>query len=179
MIYPELDKKIMPISQTKLISKNNLAKTLGHALKQAHWIVTTAESCTGGGIAKAITAINGSSAWFEQGFVTYSNQAKITMLDVKTETLMLHGAVSEAVVKEMALGALKKSSAHIAVAVSGIAGPTGGTKDKPVGTVWIAWATQTQIIAQRFLFDGDRKKVRKQTIKTALREMIKRIPNSA
>src|SRR5262245_50128834 len=114
---------------------NRLAQDLAVVLRQHRLMLTTAESCTGGGIAAAVTAVAGSSAWFERGFVTYSNAAKREMLGVQEATLQAHGAVSEPVVREMAAGALQHSTAQVAVAVSGIAGPDGGTPAKPVGTV--------------------------------------------
>ncbi len=118
-----------------------LALSLGEELSLKGWRIVTAESCTGGGVAAAITAVAGSSAWFEYGLVTYANTAKQKLLGVKAETLGTEGAVSEAVVIEMALGALGLSGADLAVAISGIAGPGGATPGKPVGTVWFAWAT--------------------------------------
>ncbi len=116
-----------------------LSEQVGLALKARGATVTTAESCTGGWLAKAITDIAGSSAWFERGFVTYSNEAKAQMIGVREETLAQHGAVSESVVVEMAIGALKAARADFAVAISGIAGPDGGSEEKPVGTVWFAF----------------------------------------
>ena len=116
-----------------------LATQVGEALKAHGLMLATAESCTGGGVAQAITEVAGSSAWFERGFVTYSNLSKQQMLGVRESTLMQHGAVSEMTVREMVEGALKHSNAQVALAVSGIAGPDGGTPDKPVGTVWFAW----------------------------------------
>lgn len=121
----------------------HLAIELGKALGQRGWLAATAESCTGGGVATAITDIAGSSGWFDRGFVTYTNEAKQQMLGVSGESLEQHGAVSEAVVLEMARGALAHSSAAISVAISGIAGPGGATPGKPVGTVWFAWADQS------------------------------------
>jgi nicotinamide-nucleotide amidase len=136
----------------------------------------TAESCTGGGIATAITALSGSSAWFDRGFVTYSNEAKQEMLGVKASTLSLNGAVSAETVTEMAEGAILKSAANVSVAVSGIAGPDGGTKEKPVGTVWIAWAGgMIATRAERFSFEGDRESVREQTIQQALLGLCERL----
>ncbi len=117
-----------------------LAVRLGRALQDRHWTMATAESCTGGLIAGAITDVAGSSAWFDRGFVTYSNAAKVEMLGVRPETLAALGAVSEATAREMAAGALARSGADIAVAVTGVAGPAGGTPEKPVGLVCFAWA---------------------------------------
>lgn len=146
-----------------------LAEQVGQALLESGLKLTTAESCTGGGIGYAITAVPGSSQWFEEGYITYSNEAKHKLLAVQNQTLSNHGAVSEAVVKEMAQGALTASGAQLAVAVSGVAGPDGGTPEKPVGTVWIGWAQQGKdVVAQQFLFSGDRKSVRIQTVEAAL-----------
>jgi nicotinamide-nucleotide amidase len=136
-------------------------------------MLTTAESCTGGGVAQAITDIAGSSRWFERGFVTYTNTAKIEMLGVSPETLIQHGAVSEATVREMVAGALAHSHAQIALAVSGIAGPTGGTPDKPIGTVWFAWGIANEtIVAQRHQLQGDRAAIRQQSVDIALQGAI-------
>src|SRR3972149_9526878 len=119
-----------------------LAAEVGGALKSHGLTLATAESWTGGGVAQAITDVAGSSAWFERGFITYSNLAKQQMRGVSEATLIQHGAVSEAVVREMVAGALANSAAQLALAVSGIAGPDGGTADKPVGTVWFVWGNQ-------------------------------------
>lgn len=145
-----------------------LAKEVGDSLKKYNLKIATAESCTGGGLAYYLTCIPGSSEWFERGFVTYSNQAKMDMLGVSANTLEQFGAVSEEVAREMAEGALKNSGADVSMATTGIAGPDGGSKDKPVGTVWIAWArngceTKTAI----FHYKGDRQQVREQTINDA------------
>lgn len=148
-----------------------LSQQCGELLQQRCWRLTTAESCTGGWVAQSITAIAGSSAWFERGFVTYSNEAKQEMLGVSSETLQQHGAVSEAVVLAMAQGALQHSLAQVSIAISGIAGPTGGSVEKPVGTVWIAWATPEQLVAKLFLFSGDRQQVREQAVHAALTEL--------
>jgi nicotinamide-nucleotide amidase len=133
----------------------------------------TAESCTGGAISAAITAIAGSSAWFEYGLVSYSNTAKQQLLGVNAATLASNGAVSEAVVGEMACGALRVAGADIAVAVSGIAGPSGGTHEKPVGTVWLAWALKSgELKAQCFQFKGDRHQVQAQAVAAALAGLL-------
>ncbi len=150
-----------------------LARQLGDALSAKQWMAATAESCTGGGVAYAITAISGSSAWFDRSFVTYTNEAKQQMLDVSAETLQKFGAVSEAVVQEMTAGVLRHSAANIAVAISGVAGPTGGSDEKPVGTVWIAWRTKNGTDkAKRYLFSGDREQVRLQAIREALNGLL-------
>jgi nicotinamide-nucleotide amidase len=151
----------------------NLAEKVGYALKSQSAVLATAESCTGGGIAQAVTAVAGSSEWFGCGYVTYSNEAKQHMLGVNSDVIAAHGAVSEAVVRKMAEGALHKSGADIAVAVSGVAGPGGGTKDKPVGTVWLAWAQQGKsTVATGHLFLGDREQVRNQSIENALEGIV-------
>lgn len=151
-----------------------LSEQLGQRLLEKGLMLVTAESCTGGWIAQCITDISGSSQWFDRGFVTYSNQSKQDMLGVSGETLAIFGAVSEQTVIEMVLGALKNSEADIAVAVSGIAGPTGGTEEKPVGLVWHAWATRnTQPITHSEQYLGNRKQVRQQTVVTALKGIMR------
>ncbi|GAA0348289.1 nicotinamide-nucleotide amidase [Morganella psychrotolerans] len=149
---------------------------LGKHLSDAGLSVTTAESCTGGWIAKVITDIAGSSVYFQRGFVTYSNDAKHTMIGVSEQTLSVSGAVSEAVVCEMAAGALKTAGADLAVSVSGIAGPDGGSADKPVGTVWFGWAWhengELKTAARRHCFHGDRNAVRCQAVLKSLDGLI-------
>lgn len=150
-----------------------LSQRLGEQLLQRNWHVATAESCTGGGVAAAITAIPGSSAWFEYGIVSYANDAKQKLLGVKSETLVRDGAVSEAVVSEMARGILALAEADIAVAISGVAGPSGGTADKPVGTVWFAWAKASgEMKTELQYFSGDRHAVQKQAVTFALENLI-------
>jgi nicotinamide-nucleotide amidase len=152
---------------------STLAEQVGAALKAHGTMLATAESCTGGGIAQALTDISGSSAWFERGFVTYSNVAKAEMLGVRLTTLEAHGAVSEAAVREMAAGALHHSHAQLAVAVSGIAGPTGGTPEKPVGTVWFGWALRDgEVHARLHHLSGDRAAVREQSVQIALQGVL-------
>ncbi len=151
-----------------------LAKQLGDCLLEKKQLLATAESCTGGGIASAITDIPGSSQWFERGFVTYSNAAKTGLLGVKTDTLQRFGAVSAETAMEMAEGCLAHSLADIAVSVTGIAGPTGGTAEKPVGTVFIGLSVNgkpSQIVHK--LFQGNRQQIRQQTIVCALQQIIK------
>ncbi|MEO1885418.1 MAG: nicotinamide-nucleotide amidohydrolase family protein [Methylococcales bacterium] len=146
-----------------------LARQLGEKLKQKGIKLVTAESCTGGGVAQAITDTPGSSAWFDRGFITYSNQAKIEMLQVQPSTLAQYGAVSEQVALEMVEGAIKNSDAELAISVTGIAGPTGGSEQKPVGTVYIAYkikGRQNQCVRRIFL--GDRGEVRTQAVKNAI-----------
>ncbi|KIZ38512.1 MULTISPECIES: CinA family protein [Stutzerimonas stutzeri subgroup] len=149
-----------------------LAAQLGDALQRLGAQVSTAESCTGGGIAEAITRIAGSSAWFEAGYITYSNAQKTRQLGVPAELFEQVGAVSAEVVQAMARGAQRNSGARFAVAVSGIAGPGGGTAEKPVGTVWIAWADDSHVQAQRYLFTGDRQAVREQAVAEALQGLL-------
>ena len=147
----------------------NAARALGRKCKKQRVVVVTAESCTGGGVATAITRISGSAKWFDRGFVTYSNGAKHEMLGVSQKTLARHGAVSEDVAREMALGALAASPADLAVAITGIAGPTGGSRSKPVGTVWFAWAARGQMVQSRqFRFAGNRVDVRLQSVYVAI-----------
>ena len=150
-----------------------IAQQLGGQLMAEGAMMATAESCTGGWVAQTLTSLAGSSNWFDAGFVTYSNGAKERMLGVQPQTLMEHGAVSEAVVLQMARGACNNSSATYSVAISGVAGPGGGSEEKPVGTVWIAWMTPKKIWAKKFLFDGDRKSVRKQAVAEALKGLLK------
>jgi nicotinamide-nucleotide amidase len=138
--------------------------------------VSTAESCTGGGLAKALTDRAGSSAWFEFGFISYGNNAKVDMLGVSEETLAANGAVSQAVAEEMAKGAREVSGADLAVAITGVAGPTGGSADKPVGTVWLAWAGPGDLVgAELRNFPGDRAAVRSQAVAAALDGTIARL----
>jgi nicotinamide-nucleotide amidase len=152
---------------------NDLSAQVGVMLKSRGLMLATAESCTGGGVAEAVTEIPGSSEWFERGFITYANQAKVEMLDVREETLRLHGAVSEAVVREMAEGALRHSHAHIALAVSGIAGPGGGTPEKPVGTVFLAWSLRDgETRARRVQLTGSRAEIREQSVRIALEGLL-------
>lgn len=150
-----------------------LCEAIGHVLIQKNWLLTTAESCTGGLLAANITEVAGSSAWFERGFVTYSNAAKMDLLGVNADTLANHGAVSEAVAQEMAEGALQNSQAQVAIAVTGVAGPTGGTVDKPVGMVCFAWAVKDQATQRRTQqFSGDRNAVRQQATEYVLSELL-------
>lgn len=153
-----------------------LAEQVGQLLLRHRIQLATAESCTGGWIAEAITAVPGSSQWFERGFVTYSNEAKQEMLGVAADDLATHGAVSEPVVKAMAQGAISRSRAHLSIAVSGIAGPDGGTADKPVGLVWIAWGQKRGYVEARACqFSGDREAIRRATVETALAGLVERL----
>ena len=150
-----------------------IAQQVGDALLSRGWMLACAESCTGGGIAAAVTDIPGSSQWFDRGFVTYSNQAKLDMLGVRSETLSHNGAVSEATVAEMVAGALLRSQARVALAVSGIAGPGGGTVEKPVGTVCLAWQLRGQeAVLMTEHFKGDRAAIRQQTVQRALQGVL-------
>jgi nicotinamide-nucleotide amidase len=148
---------------------NLLVTKLGEKFRQQQLLLAVAESCTGGGISQSITAVLGSSSWFDCGFITYSNASKIDMLAVNPETLAQFGAVSEQVAVEMVTGVLLKSRADSAVSVTGVAGPSGGGNDTPIGTVFIAWKTQkTAAIVQKYLFNGNRHAIRQQTIVKAL-----------
>ena len=150
----------------------SLAERLGHALGLKGWRVATAESCTGGWIAKAMTDVPGSSGWFNAGFVTYSNDAKTNTLDVPERLIDDHGAVSEVVVCVMAKTAIERSGAELAVAVSGVAGPAGGTAEKPVGTVWFAWASPRGIRAERCQYSGTREAIRRLAVSHALEGLL-------
>ena len=149
-----------------------LAAALGRALQARNLRVATAESCTAGWIAKALTDIAGSSQWFEGGLVAYSNAAKSSLLGVPAGLIAVHGAVSEPVVRAMAEGARARLGVALAVAVSGVAGPDGGTPDKPVGTVWFAWANGRETTAVREQLGGDREAVRRQSVALALNRLI-------
>ena len=150
-----------------------LARTLGRLARRRGVDIAVAESCTGGLVAAAITRISGSAKWFERGFVTYGNGAKREMLGVSSRALRDHGAVSEAVVIEMAAGALRHSHADVSVAVTGIAGPTGGSRSKPVGLVWFAWAARRHDVqARAFRFKGDRVAIRRRAVAVALQGLI-------
>ncbi|GAB6069666.1 nicotinamide-nucleotide amidase [Thiomicrorhabdus hydrogeniphila] len=152
-----------------------LVSQVGQALAEYDAMVVTAESCTGGMIAESLTSIAGSTAWFDRAYITYSYESKREMLGVKEITLQKNGAVSQECVEEMALGALQQSHAKVSVACSGIAGPGGGSEDKPVGTVWLAWAVQGQqdVVSQLCHFEGDRQAVREKTTEVALMGIMK------
>jgi nicotinamide-nucleotide amidase len=154
-------------------SVDSLVAALAQQLLARGQCLVTAESCTGGLIAAACTELSGSSAWFERGFVTYSNEAKAELLGVAPALIEAHGAVSEPVARAMAEGALARSRAQVAVAVTGVAGPTGGSADKPVGTVWLAWAVQgADTVTLRCQFSGDRAAVRQATVERALQGLL-------
>lgn len=149
-----------------------LAAELGAALQSKRWLLATAESCTGGWLAQIVTSVAGSSAWFDRGFVTYSNAAKQEMLGVPPATLLQYGAVSEFTARDMALGALASSTAQVAIAITGIAGPGGGTPKKPVGTVCFAWAAPGLVCASSTQhFVGDRSEIRSASVAFALRQL--------
>jgi nicotinamide-nucleotide amidase len=154
-----------------------LAARVGKALLRSERSAATAESCTGGWIAKAVTDIAGSSQWFVEGFVTYSNESKVRRLGVPVAMLNADGAVSEAVARAMAVGALRRSGAQVAVAVTGIAGPDGAVPGKPVGTVWLAWAVmrgvKVHVTATLKRFTGDREAVRRKTVRAALAGLLR------
>lgn len=155
---------------------HRLVSGVAAALEQRGWILAVAESCTGGWIAKCCTDLAGSSNWFERGFVTYSDRAKRELLGVDGEVLKTHGAVSREVAEQMALGALGHAPVNAALSVTGIAGPDGGSAEKPVGTVWFAWAVGTAAVdSERCRFDGDREAVRRQTVLHALRGLHSRL----
>lgn len=150
-----------------------LAAEVGKALQDKALLLATAESCTGGGVAQAITAVAGSSGWFECGFVTYSNASKTALLGIPETLIADHGAVSEAVAAAMAQGALARSNAHVALSTTGIAGPGGAVPGKPVGTVCFGWARGSSVHTERVVFGGDRQAVREQSVAHALRGMLR------
>jgi len=165
------------LAEPDLPDTGPLVLRLGDALRSRGWQMATAESCTGGLIAAACTAVAGSSDWFDRGFVTYSNAAKTELLGVGGDLLRSHGAVSEPVARAMAAGALNRSPVQLAVAVTGIAGPGGAVPGKPVGTVWLAWGWRTagsgvELRAEQLLLDGDRAAVRHATVVAALHRLI-------
>lgn len=158
------------VSDDKLTA---LANSLGSALQALQWRVASAESCTGGWLSKVLTDVAGSSAWFDRGFVTYSNEAKSDMLGVDAAVMAAHGAVSVATATAMANGALQYSRADLSVAITGIAGPGGGSEAKPVGTVWFAWARRDgKLITTLHQFAGDRAAVRRQSVNIALEGLL-------
>ncbi|HMW17395.1 MAG TPA: nicotinamide-nucleotide amidase [Accumulibacter sp.] len=160
-------------------SLETLAAEVGRLLQANGQRLATAESCTGGWVGQCLTAVAGSSAWFERGFITYSNAAKTELLDVAEQTLAAHGAVSEATAAEMAQGALRHSHADWALSITGIAGPTGGSPGRPVGTVCFAWVvTDGQTITETRHFDGDRQNIRAQAVAHALRGLLQHAASS-
>ncbi len=152
---------------------DTLALKIGQTLKQQGWTLATAESCTGGWVAQAVTSVSGSSQWFDRGFITYTDLSKQELLGVSADVLSWHGAVSEQTARVMAEGALGRSHAQVALAITGIAGPTGGTTLKPVGTVWFAWAaTNKSTVSSLRIFTGDRQAVRGQAVIVALEGLL-------
>lgn len=161
----------MRVSESKLLSLTN---QIANILVTKRWHLASAESCTGGWLAKSCTDISGSSSWFDRGFVTYSNQSKHDLINVSLSTLEKYGAVSKQTATEMAQGTLINSNADISVAITGIAGPDGGTTEKPVGTVWISWSTKNGTNkTELFQLSGDREQVRYQAVIKALQGIIK------
>jgi nicotinamide-nucleotide amidase len=155
--------------------KTTLALQLAAVLQDKGWMLATAESCTGGMIAAACTELAGSSNWFERGFVTYSNEAKTDMLGVDSALIDTHGAVSEVVARAMAFGAVRHSRAQVSVAVTGVAGPTGGSQEKPVGTVWFGFMADGLLSSETRRFDGDRAAVRAATVDYAIAGLLSRL----
>ena len=150
-----------------------LATQVGEVLEQHRMTLATAESCTGGWVAQVITSCPNSSRWFERGFVTYSNPAKQELLGVDPAILARHGAVSEQTVRAMAQGTLAHSRASVALSITGVAGPSGGNEEKPVGTVWIAWAhANKDTICTKYLFSGGRREIREQAVVEALKGLL-------
>jgi nicotinamide-nucleotide amidase len=157
-------------------SIGELVGNLARELVRRGWMLATAESCTGGMIAAACTDVSGSSTWFERGFVTYSNAAKTELLGVEDALIAGHGAVSEVVARAMAFGAVRQSQAQVSVAVTGVAGPTGGSPDKPVGTVWFGFQVDGQLTSETRRFDGDRAAIRTLTVHHALQRLGELLP---
>ncbi len=156
----------------KELSVRTLAGLVADLMLKKNWLLATAESCTGGLISAACTDLAGSSNWFERGFVTYSNEAKTELLGVDAALIAAHGAVSEEVARAMALGAIRHSRAQVAVAVTGVAGPTGGSRAKPVGTVWFGFMLDGRLSSEVQQFDGDRAAVRAATVQHALQRLL-------
>ena len=154
------------------MNSTDLTKTLAAILLSRNWTVSLAESCTGGLVSATLTELAGSSEWFERGYITYSNEAKTECLEVPARLIESHGAVSEPVAKAMAEGARINSGSDVAISITGIAGPSGGTAEKPVGTVCFGWATENQTLTKTMHFDGDRQAVRQQATEFALTELI-------
>jgi len=167
------------IKEEQALDTPGLVAQLAELLRERQWLMASAESCTGGLIAGACTDMAGSSDWFERGFVTYSNAAKTELLGVDAGLIATHGAVSEPVARAMAAGALAHSPAQVSVAVTGVAGPAGGSAEKPVGTVWFGWSVQGQLRSERRRFDGDRAAVRAATVHYALQTLIHLIRNTS
>ena len=162
------------LSKSELLAPDlyGLVADLAYFLQKRSWQLAVAESCTGGLIAAACTELAGSSLWFERGFVSYSNAAKIELLGVDAALIEHHGAVSEEVARAMAQGAISRSCAQVALAVTGVAGPSGGSADKPVGTVWFGWATPAGVVSDLRRFEGDRRHVREAAVQHALQQLL-------
>ena len=160
-----------PLLKEELLAQD-LPGLLADLMLKKGWLLATAESCTGGMISAACTDLAGSSAWFERGFVTYSNAAKTELLGVDAALIAAHGAVSEEVARAMAAGAIARSRAQVAVAVTGVAGPSGGSRAKPVGTVWFGFMLDGQLSSEVQHFDGDRAAVRLATVQHALKRLV-------
>lgn len=155
------------------LTLSQLATRVGLALNEQKIIICTAESCTGGGLSYWITSVAGSSQWFDRGFIVYTNQAKIDLLAVNASTIEQYGAVSEQTAREMAEGALKNSLANISIAITGIAGPTGESPSKPVGTTWVAFARNNHpTLIMKYLFQGDRQQIRNNIIATVFQQLL-------
>ncbi|MCU7892228.1 MAG: nicotinamide-nucleotide amidase [Candidatus Thiodiazotropha sp. (ex Ustalcina ferruginea)] len=166
------------MDETAVDAINALTGQCAERLRRQGYRLVVAESCTGGWLAKTLTDLPGSSEWFDRGFVTYSNQAKQAMLGVTSDTLQQYGAVSKEIVSEMAQGALRESGADVAAAISGIAGPGGGSVEKPVGTVCFAWQIREEaLITSEEWFDGDRQQVRWQAVVHALKQLVQLLGN--
>ncbi|KJK24533.1 damage-inducible protein CinA [Burkholderiaceae bacterium 16] len=158
---------------------DQLAVQVGISLNEKSLLLATAESCTGGLVAAAITDVSGSSGWFERGFITYSNEAKSTMLGVPAKLIRDHGAVSEEVARAMAEGALLNSRAQVALSITGVAGPTGGTPEKPVGMVCFGWSNRITTTVETQRFRGDRQQIRRQAAEYAIRGLLELVRNEA
>ena len=154
------------------MNASDLTKTLAQILLSRNWTVSLAESCTGGLVCATLTELAGSSEWFERGYITYSNEAKTECLDVPRSLIESHGAVSEEVAKAMAEGTRMNSGSNVAISITGIAGPSGGSTEKPVGTICFGWATENQIFSKTMRFNGDRQMIRRQAVEFALTELI-------
>ena len=154
------------------MNATDLTKTLAQILLSRNWTVSLAESCTGGLVCSTLTELAGSSEWFERGYITYSNEAKTECLGVPAELIEVHGAVSEQVAKAMAEGARMNSGSNVAISITGVTGPSGGSAEKPVGTVCFGWTTENQTLIKTMRFNGDRQMVRQQATEFALTELI-------
>lgn len=157
---------------------DNIVPSIGNILVEKGWSMGTAESCTGGLVAATLTDFSGSSAWFSGAVVAYSNEVKMSLLGVPEQSLIDHGAVSEQVVRAMAEGICKTLGTNVGISLSGIAGPTGGTPDKPVGTVWVGWHINGDSHAEKFIFSGSRMDVKQQSLQTVLEKLLILLKNS-